>query len=76
MASSTLNIKLKDKVTKIDTVRKTRLTDINYMAKKLKFKYTGYMCRGNANKWNVMATNWTPRNLKRKKRAPNYQVTK
>ncbi len=43
---------------------KADVEDIGYTIKKLKFKYIGHMVREGGEKWNLLATEWVPYDLK------------
>lgn len=67
MERSILNIKLKDKI-KLGIIRRqTKITDITYCIKKLKWRWAGHMIRSKRDKWSKDVTMWWPRGNKRKK---------
>lgn len=67
MERSMLSIKLKDKI-KLNTIRKkTKITDVTYCVKKLKWRWAGHMIRSNKDKWCKDVTEWCPRQYKRRK---------
>ncbi len=45
MFRSILNVKLKDKTNISDIKTRTKIRDIGYVIKKMKFKYAGYPAR-------------------------------
>lgn len=67
MERSILNLKLRDKV-KLENIRsKTKVMDVTYTVKKLKWNWAGHMIRNNRDKWTKDVTEWYPRDGKRKK---------
>ncbi|CAG4949079.1 unnamed protein product [Colias eurytheme] len=67
MERSILNLKLRDKV-KLKNIRsKTKVMDVTYTVKKLKWNWVGHMIRNNKGKWTKDVTEWYPRDGKRKK---------
>lgn len=67
MERSMLNVKLKDRI-KLDTLRnETKINDVTYCIRKLKWRWAGHMMRSNKNKWAKDVTEWCPRQNKRKK---------
>lgn len=67
MERSILNIKLKDKI-RLKTIRKqTKIIDIKYQIKQLKWKWAGHQIRSKTEKWTNEVTEWCPRYKKRSK---------
>lgn len=67
MERSTLNIKSKDKI-RLKTIRKqTKIIDIKYQIKQLKWKWAGHLTRSKTEKWTNEVTEWCPRYNKRSK---------
>lgn len=67
MERSILKIKLKDKI-RLGTIRNlTRITDVTYCIKKLKWKWAGHMIRSKKDKWSKEVTEWCPRGNRRKR---------
>lgn len=67
MERSILNIKLRDKVKLTNIRTKTKISDVTYTVKKLKWKWVGHMIRNKRNKWSKDVTMWYPRDGKRRK---------
>ncbi len=69
MLRNILNISQTDKV-KLSVIRdKTKVEDIGYIIKIMKFNYAGHIAKEN-NKWNKIVQEWTPINKKRRKGKP------
>lgn len=68
---SMLNVKLRHRI-KLKTIRKqTKLTDVTYCIKKLKWRWTGHMMRNKKDKWAKDVTEWYPRGNKRNPGRPS-----
>lgn len=71
MERSILNIKSKDKI-RLKTIRKqTKIIDIKYQIKQLKWKWAGHLTRSKIEKWTKEVTEWCPRYKKRSKGRPH-----
>ena len=55
-----LGVKLKDKVRLTKIREKTRVTDVTYKVKRLKWKWTGHIMRSNKEKWTRNIVEWYP----------------
>lgn len=67
MERSILNIKLRDKIKLTNIRNKTKVTDVTYTVRKLKWKWAGHMIRNRKEKWTKDVTVWYPRDGKRRK---------
>ena len=50
--------------------RQTKISDVTYSIKKLKWKWVGHMMRSKKDKWAKDVTEWCPRGNKRSKGRP------
>ena len=71
MERSILNLKLKDKVSIKKIRQKTKLKDVGYLAKKLKFKFIGHTYRASDNRWSRTLLEWWPYEHKRERGRPH-----
>jgi len=60
MERSILKIKKKDRVRNELVRKKTNIKDVGFAIKKAKFKYAGYIMRGNEDRWKKRTTMWMP----------------
>lgn len=67
MERSILNIKLRDKINLTNIRNRTKVIDVTYTVKKLKWKWAGHMIRSKKKKWTKDVTVWYPRDGKRRK---------
>lgn len=67
MERSILHIKLRDKINLKFIRKQTKVTDVTYCIKKLKWKWAGHMVRCKKDKWSKDVTEWCPRHNKRNK---------
>lgn len=67
MERSILNIKLRDKIKLTNIRSKTKVKDVTYTLKKLKWNWAGHMVRSKKKKWTNEITVWCPRDGKRRK---------
>ncbi|KAG6462790.1 hypothetical protein O3G_MSEX013475 [Manduca sexta] len=73
MERSILNIKLKDKIKLINIRNKTKVIDVPYTVKKLKWEWAGHMLRNSKNKWTKDVTMWYSRDGKRRQGRQNIR---
>ncbi len=69
MLRSILNIKRQGKIKTSEIKGRTKIRDIGYIIKKIKFKYAGHLVWGK-DSWNKIVTEWTPMEYKRKRGRP------
>lgn len=62
-----LKIKVKDKIKNSIIRRKTKIVDVLYASGNLKWKWAGHVSRYKDNRWTKVATDWIPRESKRKR---------
>ncbi|GBP05594.1 Putative uncharacterized transposon-derived protein F52C9.6 [Eumeta japonica] len=73
MERSVLNIKLRDKIKLTNIRSKTKVEDVTYTVKKLKWNWVGHMVRSKKKKWTKDLTVWCPRDGKRRKGRPKIR---
>ncbi|GBP62269.1 Putative uncharacterized transposon-derived protein F52C9.6 [Eumeta japonica] len=73
MERSMLIIKLRNKIKLTNTRSKTKVENVTYTVKKLKWNWVGHMIRSKKKKWTKEVTVWRPRDGKRREGRPKIR---
>ena len=71
MERSILNLRLKDRIP-IKTIRgKTKIKDVGYLVKSMKFRYVGHVNRSTDQRWSKLLMEWWPYGVPRNPGRPS-----
>ncbi|GBP39362.1 Putative uncharacterized transposon-derived protein F52C9.6 [Eumeta japonica] len=70
MERSLPNIKQKDRISLKCIRGRTKIADISYTIKKLKWRWVGHLLRNKTEKWAKLVSEWYPREANRKRGRP------